>query len=168
MALALSKDGKMVATASEKGTLIRVFSMETRKVVKQFRRGYTESIIHDLAFSNNNNYLACCSSSGTIHMFNLVDENMNTKTFGTLINEYIYGTSLEVNSDDSDNKEIDEETIKQIANRASEKYDTYNQNLVKCCFNANNDLVVMYSDGNFYYFPSDTNYKNPIHTDISN
>ena len=69
--LALSKDGNLLATASEKGTLIRIFDTESRQQIKEVRRGSTHAEIYCIAFSNDKNYLCCVSSSGTVHMFSV-------------------------------------------------------------------------------------------------
>ena len=44
--LALSADGHMLATASEKGTLLRVFDLASRKRVAEFRRGAEQAEIY--------------------------------------------------------------------------------------------------------------------------
>lgn len=59
--LRLSSDGRYLATASEKGTLIRVFDIESLddqkggiKKVKEFRRGTSSKIIKDICFGFQN------------------------------------------------------------------------------------------------------------------
>ncbi|AET39030.1 phosphoinositide binding protein ATG18 Ecym_3559 [Eremothecium cymbalariae DBVPG len=70
-ALSLSKDGTLLATASEKGTIIRVFSVETCAKVYQFRRGTYATRIYSLSFSDDNELLAASSSNKTVHIFKL-------------------------------------------------------------------------------------------------
>lgn len=70
-ALTLSKDGSLLATASEKGTIIRVFSVETGAKIYQFRRGTYPTKIYSLSFSDDNQFLAASSSSKTVHIFRL-------------------------------------------------------------------------------------------------
>lgn len=72
----LSGDGKYLATASEKGTVIRIFSSNTLqddksrdKPYKEFRRGTTSKIIKDINFGFDNLYVVVCSSSTTVHFF---------------------------------------------------------------------------------------------------
>ncbi|AAS50247.1 AAL119Wp [Eremothecium gossypii ATCC 10895] len=74
-ALALSKDGTLLATASEKGTIIRVFSVETCTKVYQFRRGTYPTRIYSLNFSDDNEFLAASSSNKTVHIFKLGKPN---------------------------------------------------------------------------------------------
>eukprot|EP01064_Diplonema_japonicum_P035564 TRINITY_DN7758_c0_g4_i1.p1 TRINITY_DN7758_c0_g4~~TRINITY_DN7758_c0_g4_i1.p1 ORF type:complete len:370 (+),score=70.91 TRINITY_DN7758_c0_g4_i1:64-1110(+) len=72
--LALNADGTLMATASEKGTLIRVYDTSgTDKLLKEVRRGTEKVLIYSLCFSADSKFLACSSSHGTIHVFALGD-----------------------------------------------------------------------------------------------
>ncbi|XP_062230430.1 autophagy-related protein 18a-like [Phragmites australis] len=68
---ALSQDGRLIATASTKGTLIRIFNAAEGNLLQEVRRGADRAEIYSLAFSNNLQYLAVSSDKGTIHVFNL-------------------------------------------------------------------------------------------------
>ena len=61
----------MLATASEQGTLIRVFDTKTLDQVGEFRRGVEKAIIFGLAFSDGGRWLAATSDKGTVHVFDL-------------------------------------------------------------------------------------------------
>jgi WD repeat-containing protein 45 len=69
--LTLSDDGSLLATASENGTLIRVWRTDTIEKIAQFRRGVEQARIYGLAFSPGNRWLACTSDKGTLHVFDL-------------------------------------------------------------------------------------------------
>lgn len=69
--MTLSPDGTVLATASETGTLIRVFDTKTQGQLAEFRRGVDHAIIYDLVISDTNRWLACTSDKGTVHMFDL-------------------------------------------------------------------------------------------------
>ncbi|XP_065190100.1 WD repeat domain phosphoinositide-interacting protein 2-like [Sycon ciliatum] len=72
VALAFSMDGKMIATASEKGTVIRVFSTKTAAKMFEFRRGLKRCVtIYTLAFSTDNAFLCASSNTETVHVFKL-------------------------------------------------------------------------------------------------
>lgn len=73
--LALSLDGSLLATASEKGTIIRVFNVETGIKVNQFRRGTYPTRIHSMCFSEDNQFLTATCSSKTIHIFKVAPVN---------------------------------------------------------------------------------------------
>merc|ERR1712048_1060263 len=69
---ALSFDGKLLATASEKGTLIRIWDTSTGKQVQELRRGADHAEIQSLCFSpKTSSYLAVSSDKGTIHIFKI-------------------------------------------------------------------------------------------------
>jgi len=70
--VALSRDGKLAATASDKGTLIRVWDTESGKLVKELRRGAEQATIWSICFSADNSLLAVSSSNGTCHIFGIV------------------------------------------------------------------------------------------------
>jgi len=72
--LCLSMDGRLLATTSSKGTLIRVFETATGTKLYEFRRGANQTEIYSLAFSKNLKYLCCCSEKGTGHVFSLLTE----------------------------------------------------------------------------------------------
>lgn len=69
--LGLSADGALLATASEKGTLVRVWNVQTGQMIKELRRGADKAVIHSLAFSLGNRMLCVSSDKGTAHIFTL-------------------------------------------------------------------------------------------------
>lgn len=73
-AMAFSHDGTLLATASDKGTIVRVFSVETGVKLYQFRRGTYNTKIYSLAFSPSNMFLVASSATGTVHVFRLGEE----------------------------------------------------------------------------------------------
>jgi len=70
-ALALSHDASLLATASHKGTVIRVFRVRCGSKAHTFRRGTLASHVYCIAFSRDAHLLAVSAASGTIHIFNL-------------------------------------------------------------------------------------------------
>ncbi|PVU89631.1 hypothetical protein BB561_005254 [Smittium simulii] len=70
-ALAISNDGAYVASASEKGTLIRVFSTEDGMLLYELRRGVDRANIFSIAFSSDSSRICVSSDKGTVHIFNL-------------------------------------------------------------------------------------------------
>lgn len=69
--MALSASGCRLATASEKGTLLRVYDTSTGELLQEVRRGADKADIYSLAFSANATLLACTSDKGTVHIFKL-------------------------------------------------------------------------------------------------
>ncbi|XP_013192832.2 WD repeat domain phosphoinositide-interacting protein 2 isoform X2 [Amyelois transitella] len=71
-ALAWSQCGRRLATASERGTVIRVFAVPTRERLYEFRRGVKRCVaIACLAFSACGALLAATSNTETVHVFRL-------------------------------------------------------------------------------------------------
>lgn len=75
-AMCLSNDGTLLATASDKGTIVRVFQVQTGVKLYQFRRGTYPTKIYSLMFSLDNRYVVATSSSGTVHIFRLGEEEL--------------------------------------------------------------------------------------------
>lgn len=98
-ALALSVDGSLLATASERGTIIRLFetgqkvkpsfgesvvpassSIPPGTPIREFRRGVESASISCLAFSMDRSWLACTSDHETTHIFQVYkEENSNSE-----------------------------------------------------------------------------------------
>lgn len=70
-AMTFSSDGKLLATASDKGTIVRVFSVELGVKLYQFRRGTYHAKIHGLSFSQDGRWLVVASATDTVHVFRL-------------------------------------------------------------------------------------------------
>lgn len=70
-ALALNSTGTMLATASDKGTVVRVFSVPGAQKLWQFRRGSQSARIFSINFNLASSLLAVSSDSSTIHIYRL-------------------------------------------------------------------------------------------------
>ncbi|XP_022875915.1 autophagy-related protein 18a-like isoform X2 [Olea europaea var. sylvestris] len=67
----LSLDGNLLATASSKGTLVRIFNTDDGTLLQEVRRGADRAEIYSLAISPTAEWLAVSSDKGTVHVFNL-------------------------------------------------------------------------------------------------
>ena len=70
-ALALTQTSDVVATASEQGTIIRLWSPSSSSKLAEFRRGVDPATVFSLAFSPNGSALAVTSDKSTLHIFDL-------------------------------------------------------------------------------------------------
>lgn len=68
-ALCLNPTGQLLATASTKGTVIRVFAVPSLDLVCAFRRGSVSCRIFGLLFSRDSTHICASASSGTVHIF---------------------------------------------------------------------------------------------------
>jgi autophagy-related protein 18 len=69
--IALNNDGTVLATASETGTIIRVFSVPRGLKLYQFRRGTYPSTIYSMSFNLSSTLLCVSSTTDTVHIFRL-------------------------------------------------------------------------------------------------
>ncbi|KAJ5146065.1 uncharacterized protein N7515_000629 [Penicillium bovifimosum] len=70
-AMALSPDGKLLATASELGTLVRIFATGNCTKLAELRRGVDHALVFSVAFSPSNTLLAVTSDKSTLHIFDI-------------------------------------------------------------------------------------------------
>lgn len=69
--IAMNKEGTLLATASEKGTIIRVFAIPSAQKLYQFRRGSMPARIHCMSFNEKSTLLCVSSATETVHIFRL-------------------------------------------------------------------------------------------------
>lgn len=82
--LKLSHDGTMLASASEKGTIVRVFAVPSGTLLHQFRRGTYPSRIFSIAFNSSSTLLALSSATSTVHIYRLKESSSTTNTEDSL------------------------------------------------------------------------------------
>ena len=71
--LALNTTGSRLATASDKGTLIRIFDTTSGVQLQELRRGTTTADVYSLCFNADSTMLATTSNHSTCHIFKLND-----------------------------------------------------------------------------------------------
>jgi len=79
-ALALNPQGTQIATASEKGTLVRIFDTSSGHQLQELRRGANNAIIYCINFNRDSSLLCVSSDHGTIHVFNVGETNPTSST----------------------------------------------------------------------------------------
>ncbi|XP_065659565.1 WD repeat domain phosphoinositide-interacting protein 3 isoform X2 [Hydra vulgaris] len=75
--ISLNLQGTRLATASEKGTLIRVFDTATNEQLHELRRGAGNATIYCINFSSDSSLLCVSSDHGTVHIFAVEDPRKN-------------------------------------------------------------------------------------------
>jgi WD40 repeat protein len=76
--LTINDQGTLGASASELGTVIRVFNVSTLEILNELRRGSTSALITSLTFSTSSKYLASCSNKQTVHIWNIQNDPIKT------------------------------------------------------------------------------------------
>ncbi|KAH9948035.1 WD40 repeat-like protein [Amylocystis lapponica] len=69
--LSINSTGTLLASASDKGTVIRVWSIPGAEKLYQFRRGTREARIYSISFNLVSTLLAVSSAHDTVHIFKL-------------------------------------------------------------------------------------------------
>eukprot|EP00708_Paratrimastix_pyriformis_P003089 GAFH01001858.1.p2 GENE.GAFH01001858.1~~GAFH01001858.1.p2 ORF type:complete len:201 (-),score=38.78 GAFH01001858.1:224-826(-) len=82
VALCFNQQGNMLATASAKGTCIRVWSIPEGAQIAEFRRSsHKRAHIYSLCFSLDSSLLAATADSGTVHIFAMEGRSSGAKAF---------------------------------------------------------------------------------------
>jgi len=102
IALVMNYDGTLIASASERGTVIKIFRTNDGSLLQELRRGSEPAEIYSLSFDLKSRYIACSSNKGTVHIFNIKNDKMdeneaknqksflgNVASFIGLQNEYL-------------------------------------------------------------------------------
>ncbi|KII95228.1 hypothetical protein PLICRDRAFT_48193 [Plicaturopsis crispa FD-325 SS-3] len=69
--LSVPPSGRILATTSSRGTLVRVWDVHTGKPIREFRRGADKAEIFGVAFRPDEKELCVWSDKGTVHAFAL-------------------------------------------------------------------------------------------------
>ena len=78
--ISISNNGENMATASERGTMIRIWRTSTRDCMVEFRRGSAPTRITNIAWNYTNTHVLATSERGTIHVFHAKSEDENQKS----------------------------------------------------------------------------------------
>ena len=73
--ITMNIQGTIMATASDKGTLIRLFNIEKAELITELRRGSKNTKINCLAIDINTEFIGCTSESHTVHIFDIHEVN---------------------------------------------------------------------------------------------
>lgn len=146
--LSINQIGTLLATASDKGTLIRVFNIADGKLLTELRRGSKSAEINCIVFDEQNKYVGCSSDNGTIHIFSIVSAMKN-------FNEDYYSDSFE---EEPKNKKSFLNKIN-LFNRLNSSYINSEWSFAKFRINEHksiftflgfNKICVLTSDGKYY------------------
>ncbi len=80
--LTLNSEGTLLATSSDKGTLIRIFKAEDGTFLQELRRGRDKAEIYSISFDPTSSYIASSSDKGTVHVWSLATAHEKLKESG--------------------------------------------------------------------------------------
>uniref|UniRef100_H2LFP5 WD repeat domain, phosphoinositide interacting 1 n=1 Tax=Oryzias latipes TaxID=8090 RepID=H2LFP5_ORYLA len=93
-ALTFNASGSKLASASEKGTVIRVFSIPEGQKLFEFRRGMKRYVsISSLSFSADAQFLCASSNTETVHIFKLEQHNEESPTWSAYVGKMFTAAS---------------------------------------------------------------------------
>jgi WD40 repeat protein len=152
--IALNNNGSIMATASDRGTLIRLFLTDMCYFFQEIRRGKDKAIIRDICFEPNNKLIACCSDKGTVHIWNL--ESKLKQVFKEDNENYI-------SSEDNNNNENLAQNHKSIFSSLPNFFSggffksewSFANVRIKdsnsiCFFGKENEIIIISTQGNYY------------------
>lgn len=70
-AISVNPDGTLIASASVRGTVIKIFSADGGETLQTLRRGSGNAVIQDIVFHPTLHIIACTSNKTSIHMFEI-------------------------------------------------------------------------------------------------
>eukprot|EP00163_Fabomonas_tropica_P023246 TRINITY_DN40547_c0_g1_i1.p1 TRINITY_DN40547_c0_g1~~TRINITY_DN40547_c0_g1_i1.p1 ORF type:complete len:358 (-),score=50.46 TRINITY_DN40547_c0_g1_i1:150-1223(-) len=89
--MTFNQRGTMLATTSEKGTVIRIYSVPSGRKLYTFRRGAYPASIYSLSFNPASTLLCVSSETGTVHVFKLEQgaEDTNVQSVTNVVASYL-------------------------------------------------------------------------------
>jgi len=71
--------GRLLATTSSRGTLVRIWDTTSGKLLREFRRGADTAEIYGVAFRPDEKEVGVWSDKGTVHIFSLVSSGASNR-----------------------------------------------------------------------------------------
>ena len=142
-AMSLDPKGEILASVSQKGSLIRLFDTSTGAFLKGLRRGNDSADIYSINFDKSSRYVLITSNKGTVHIFNMGKNKLvkNPKSFLSSLAPYLNMQNTYLDNEWSFAQYHTKCKINNIANFTG----------------INNDIVVLTEDG--MYYRAQFNYK---------
>lgn len=142
-AMSLDPKGEILASVSQKGSLIRLFDTATGAFIKGLRRGNDSADIYSINFDKTSQYVLITSNKGTVHIFNIGKSKVvkNPKSFLSSLAPYLNMQNTYLDNEWSFAQYHTKSKIFNIANFSGK----------------NNDIVVLTEDG--MYYRAQFNYK---------
>lgn len=160
--ITLTIKGDLMASATEMGTIIRIFDTDNGELVQEVRRGKEKAQIKCICFDPNYKFIAASSNRGTVHIWSLSTAMKNLKK------KNIDSEEEKDNKNEFGEKQEQEET-KNIENKRSilkvlptimggEFFNSewsFAQVRIKeqksiCTFGNDNDIIIVCSNGKYY------------------
>jgi WD40 repeat protein len=161
--ITMNKEGTILASASEKGTRIRIFNCINGVLLQEFKRGSEKAEINYITFDNLGILVAVTSDRGTIHIWSIKN---SIKKLNDIINDNKKNNLNNNNNDNSENSENNNNNIQD--NLPENKSSIFNffgvktersfaqirladEHLYKFAFLTNNNIIAISYFGKYIY-----------------
>jgi WD40 repeat protein len=161
--------GLLLATANDKGTIVRIHSIDNRILLYECKRGKEKSLINYMSFDTDYKYFGLTSDRGTLHIWKLndiVQKNPSRRTYTfnenkkkndinkNFENDFvsIIETNTEINN--KFNNSEDKYKVKQIKDHKTEtSFAKIKINIPDCifCFKADNIVIIVTPDEKYCF-----------------
>ena len=138
--ITINNEGTLLATSSDKGTLIRLFNILKAEKIIELRRGAKNAIINCLAFDINSEFIGCTSDSFTVHIFDIHEINK-------LLEQNEEKTKSNTNNDNKKEKVKNVKPVK-INERSFAKYKVQDEKSF-LGFCQKNTIIILTPDGKY-------------------
>lgn len=164
--LALNIDGTLLATASEKGTVIRVFKVVDGTFALELRRGSEKADINCIAFDSSSKFISCSSDRKTIHIFSLTTIRKNMHNERQCNQKYCESSIDKYDEEEPKNQKSFLGKITKFLKLPKGYWDSewsfaqfrIEDNKSICCFGPDNTIGVITMKGKFYQASFDIQY----------
>jgi hypothetical protein len=161
--------GLLLATANDKGTIVRIHSIDYRILLYECKRGKEKSLINYMSFDIDYKYFGLTSDRGTLHIWKLndiVQKNPSRRTYTFNENkkkndinknfENDFVSIIETNTETNNkfNNSEDKYKVKQIKDHKTEtSFAKIKINIPDCifCFKADNIVIIVTPDEKYCF-----------------
>jgi hypothetical protein len=161
--------GLLLATANDKGTIVRIHSIDNRILLYECKRGKEKSLINYMSFDIDYKYFGLTSDRGTLHIWKLndiVQKNPSRRTYTFNENkkkndinknfENDFVSIIETNTETNNkfNNSEDKYKVKQIKDHKTEtSFAKIKINIPDCifCFKADNIVIIVTPDEKYCF-----------------
>ena len=149
-----------MATASDKGTIIRLFNPSTGEALQELRRGSDKAEIYSISIDVETKWLGCTSDKGTVHIFSLA--RLDLKHLKK--NEEEEKEKAIADGDGTKKKPKNNKHVFRFMKKFSKYFDSewsfakfrVTDSRTICAFTKDENLVVISADGTYYLARLDT------------
>lgn len=160
--ITLTIKGDLMASATEMGTIIRIFDTDNGNLLQEVRRGKEKAHIRCICFEPDLKFIACSSNRGTIHIWSLSTAMVNLKKkFGDI--EEDKNNKNEIDEKQEEGEQIKIKNKKSIFNGLPKilKREYFNSEFsfaqvrIKeeksiCTFGGDNTIIIICNNGKYY------------------